>query len=134
MSAVRDIASNHRGVLALSAAISTNTNTDGSAVDMADFELGVMFLMAVTAYTDGDYELVIQESADGSTGWTDVAAASLIGATVTLSAATAGGAVMGKQGAFSTKRYLRARVTSTSVTTGATMHITCVQAGEYLPL
>ena len=119
-------------------AISSNTNTDGPAFDTADHEMGITFFMMILAYTDGDYELVLQDSADGSTDWQDIADAEKLPtpgtAAITLGALTADGAVAAKQGCWSTRRYVRARVTSTSVTTGASVLTGVIKHGEYLPL
>lgn len=138
MSAVRDAQSMFDAYKSDFTAISTDTNTDGPAFDTKDHEMGTTFLIACVAYTDGDYELVPQESDDGSTGWTDIDAASLLpqpGTTaVSVGALTADGAVMGKLGCFSTKRYVRARVTSTGTTSGASIFTAIIKHGEYLPL
>ena len=113
-------------------AISTNTDTVSAAVDTADYDEGSMFAIWITSYTDGDYLLVIQESDDGSTGWADLSADKYIGDQPDLSAASI--FVMSSVGCFSTKRYLRAVVRSTNVTTGASALVTYTAKGEYQPV
>ena len=138
MGAVRDAQSYFSVYKSDYTAISANGNTDGPAFDTADHEMGITFVMACCAYTDGDYELVIQDSADGSTDWTDIADGEKLptpGTTaVTVGALTADGALMAKQGCFSTRRYVRARVTATSVTSGATIFTAIIKHGENLSL
>lgn len=137
MGAVRDAQAEYDVYKSDFTAISTDTNTDGPTFDTKDHELGITFVMACVAYTDGDYELVPQDSPDGST-WTDIPAAKLLPqpgtASVSIGALTADGAVMAKLGCFSTERYVRARVTSTSTTSGASIFTAIIKHGEYLPL
>jgi hypothetical protein len=101
-------------------AVATNTATNGAAVDLdqtgADYRIAtaVVFL---GAWTDGAFAPKVQESADGSTGWTDVPAARV-----------QGGASLGAAQAITeigvipdpgSARFIRVVVTSTGVTTGA---------------
>lgn len=138
MGAIKDAQSYFDGYQSDYVAITGNGNSDGAAFDTASHQMGITFLMGVAAYTDGDYELVIQDSADGSTDWQDVAAAKLLPqpgtAAVTLGAVTSDGDMLAKAGCFSTRRYVRARVTATSVTSGATVYVVIIKHGEYLPL
>lgn len=104
---------NHTSVVA-------NGNTDGTAIDLdqsgADFRT-LMFVLLTGTRTDGTYTAVPQESADGSTGWTDVPAARLMGSAAV---STANG--LGEVGVIpdpSNARFLRLRIAATSVTTGA---------------
>lgn len=117
-----------------SATINTDTATNGVIIDTADFDMGIKFAFDVSAYTDGSYAISYEEGDDS--GLSDAAAVpadKVIGAAVTLTAATAAGAVFTGNGVFSTKRYVRAVITSTATTTGATMSAVAVQAGEYNP-
>lgn len=104
-------------------AISTNTTTDGNIIDTQGFK-SVEFLYFTGAYTDGSYSLLITEGdasnlSDGtSTGNSDVL-------TETTLAITAANTVK-KIGYIGTKRYLRFRCVSTSVTSGATLGAICV--------
>jgi hypothetical protein len=54
-----------------------STAIEGSAIDSANYE-GVMFVAQLGAIVSGAVtSLKLQESADGSTGWTDVASTSI---------------------------------------------------------
>lgn len=103
-------------------AISTNTSTNGTAVDLdqtgQDFRVA-MLIAAMGAWTDGTYTFVVQESADGSTGWTNVPSDRLQG-TAALGAANAVGEI-GVIPDPQNARFLRCQVVSTGVTTGAAM-------------
>jgi hypothetical protein len=99
-------------------AISSNTTTAGSIIDTSGFE-SVTFIQAIGAYTDGTYTLLIEDGDDS--GLSDAAAVAddfLIGteAATDLSAANSS-SMIGYNGK---KRYVRASIVSTSVTTGAT--------------
>lgn len=129
---VKDIVSNIRSIIVLlGSAIASNTTTTGASVDTADFGEGLAFFCNVRSFTDGVYTLSAQES-DDNVNFTAVAAEKVIGSSAQ-SAAT-GSNPMGKIGVFSTKRYVRPIVVSTGVTTGATVDVVAVQAGEYLPV
>lgn len=113
----------------LVATISSDTDTFGAAVDTADFDMGVGFYARFTNYTDGDYALSVQDSDDGSTDWQDVTADSL---QITEEVSASGDQTV-KQGAFGTRRFQRAKITSTNVTTGADVAILAVKAAELKP-
>lgn len=104
------------------ATIATNTNTDGVAVGLdqsgADYRVATAVVYA-GALTDGSYAAVVQESANGTSGWTDVPAARLQGA-ATVSAAN-GVAEVGVIPDPSTAPFLRIRVVSTGTTTGGSI-------------
>lgn len=100
-------------------AVSGNGNSDGASIDLdqsgADYRT-IMFVLLVGTRTDGTYTAVPQESADGSTGWTNVPADRLQG-----SAALAAANAVGEVGVIpdpSNSPFLRLRVTAASVTTG----------------
>ncbi len=113
----------------LVATISSDTDTFSAAVDTADFDMGVGFYARFTNYTDGDYALSVQDSDDGSTDWQDVTADSL---QITEEVSASGDQTV-KQGAFGTRRFQRAKITSTNVTTGADVAILAVKAAELKP-
>lgn len=99
--------------------VSGNGNTDGTAIDLdqsgADFR-EVVFVIMLGDITDGTYTAVPQESADGSTGWTNVPAARLLG-----SAAVSADHAVGEIGVIpdpGTARFVRLRVTASAVTSG----------------
>lgn len=101
--------------------ISTDTTTTGAIIDCADYDNGIYFAMVASSYTDGTYTLKIEDGDDsGLSDAADVPAAQLVYGTLpVLSAATAEGAALYKEGVFGTKRYVRVSVVSTSTTTGA---------------
>lgn len=107
------------------AAITTNTTTNGTAVDLdqtgQDFRVATLVAVSGTL-TDGTYAFKVQESADGSTGWTDIPAARLQGSNPSI--ASSEDNVVKEVGVVpepGTARFLRAVCTSTSVTTGGTV-------------
>lgn len=111
--------------------ISSNTDTVSPAVDTVDYDEGLMVGMWVSSYTDGTFTLVIQDSPDGSTDWQDLPAEKVIGeAVLTGDSAFA----MSTIGCFSNRRYIRAVVRSTGVTTGADASVVYIAKGEYQPV
>jgi hypothetical protein len=131
--AIQDISSDLKTVCAQTATISTNTTTNGSSIDTADYEMGLMFLFFLPSRTDGSYQLNLQESADGST-WADIPSTKLIGSEGALTAALAAAGTVSKVGVFSNLQYVRSQIVSTSVTTGATAMVLAVQKGELMPV
>jgi hypothetical protein len=134
--AVKDIASNlQHNVAVESQVIATDTTTAGAIFDTADFELGLMFAMTVSAYTDGTYTLLIEESDDsGMSGAVAVTGDKLIGALPALSAVDTEGDVMAKAGVISNLRYVRPSIVSTATTSGATMSVVATQKAETMPV
>ena len=131
--ASRDNHSNQVVRVALAqAAISTNTTTNGVIIDTADYGMGVKFAFNVASYTDGTYTVSFQEGdAADLLDATAVPADKIIGTAPVLSAVSGGS--LPSCGVHSTKRYVRAVVTSTGVTTGATVGGVVVLSGEYNP-
>jgi hypothetical protein len=114
-----------------STAISGDGNTDGTAVGLAQSGQNyrtAMFVATCTARTDGTFTLVPQESANGSTGWTDVPAARVQGAGAALSAVNTV-AEIGVIPDPGVSPFLRLRVTATAVTSGGTV-TGCVLLGS----
>lgn len=117
-------------------AISTNTNTDGASIGLdqsgSDFRY-VLFVLAAGAVTDGTYTAVPQESANGSTGWTDVPAARLQGSAALTAANTV--KAIGVIPDPGTAPFVRVRVTSTAVTTGGSISaIALLSSGDRVPV
>lgn len=104
------------------AAITSNTTTNGTAVDLdqsgQDFRVATM-VVATGTLTDGNYAFKVQESSTGTGGWTDVPADRLQGSVPT-AAATDDNKVY-EVGVVPNERYIRAVCTSTTVTTGGTL-------------
>ena len=129
-----DIANDLQPTVALvETAINTDTSTPGASVDTADFEAGIMFAMAISNYSAGDFQLVIQESDDdgGSDPWTNIGAENYTVGPDTVSADT-GSNPMVKAGAFSTKQFLRPVVVSTN-SGDATAAVFTVMKAELRP-
>jgi hypothetical protein len=127
--------------LSSSGAITTNTTTAGAILDTAQFEMGITYFMGCPARTDGTYKLLL-EWGDNSALSDAVAvpAANLLvttGAnpvTTGITAATASGGEFLKVGVIcGDKRYIRASVVSTGVTSGATISVLCARSSECLP-
>lgn len=132
--AVKDIRSDLKVSLALEAEITSDTTTAGAIFDTADFELGLMFAVASTTYTDGTYTLLIEESDDsGMAGAVAVTGDKLIGSLPAVSAVTADGADYATVGIISNLRFVRASLVSTSTTTGAFLNVTAIQKAENMP-
>jgi hypothetical protein len=103
------------------AARTTNTTVNGSTVNMSQGGLVFRTAMVVAwagAVTDGTHTVVLEDSPDG-TAWTPVDPQYLQG---TLTAfATASANTVQRQAYTGEKPFLRAKVTSATVTTGGTV-------------
>lgn len=133
--AVKDIRSNVKQTVALTAVITTDTTTNGAILDTADFELGLMFGLDITAFTDGTYTLALQESDDsGMAGAVAITGDKLIGTLPVATAATAQGADLGTVGVISNLRFVRAQIVSAGTTTGATANVIATQVAENMPV
>lgn len=102
----------------LSPVARTDGTANGTAVDrvVSGGTGDAVLLVSTGTITDGSHAIKVQESADGSTGWTDLAAANIQGAMPTVVAANDD--TMFEVGLRPTLRYLRAVATSTGSTTG----------------
>jgi hypothetical protein len=141
--AVRDMISTMSARLSSHTAITSNGITNGTIMDTAEYDLGVSFVMSAPIRTDGTYKLTFMEGDDsGLTDGTVVPADKIItlantadDAVITgITAATTGPANLIKRaGVHSTKRYVRAVVNATAVTTGATISVTALLGAELIP-
>lgn len=95
----------------LPAALKTTTN--GSAVDTVQSGgmQDVVLIVDAGTVTDGTHAITVQESADGSTGWTNVAAGNLTGTLPSLTSSADEAVTM--VAVRPTKRYVRAVSTVT---------------------
>ena len=115
-------------------AISSDTVTNGDIIDTADFDMGIKFAFDVSAFTDGVFAISYEDGDDS--GLSDAAAVDsekIIGDALSLTAATGAADDHPGNGLFSTRRFVRAVVTSTGTTSGATVGAVAVEAGEYNP-
>jgi hypothetical protein len=118
-------------VAGINLALDDNETNAGVIVDTANFDLGLYFAPILTAWTDGDHTLLIEEGSDsGLSDATTVGAEKLVGDIPILSAINANGDILECVGVHSTKRYVRASFVSTGVTTGAVGTIQAVKGAE----
>ena len=114
---MRDIYSNLDAVVALAPAVQS-ASTQGPAIDLITGK-GVAFIVNTGAIvSSGDFGVTLQESADGSTGWTDVAAAEV----QTNAPATLVAASVYRLGYLGYERYVRlslVKTGGTSIAAGA---------------
>lgn len=132
--AVKDIRSNLKEIVAFSAVINSDVTTNGAILDTADFELGLMFSVAITVFGVGSYTLLLEESDDsGMSGAVAITGDKLIGTLPVLGAATAQGATLETVGVISNLRYVRASIVSVTSTT-TTVVVTATQKAENMPV
>jgi hypothetical protein len=113
---MRDLHNNVSAAVALTPrAIATDTTTSGTAVDLQGYE-GVEFVVATGVLTDGAYVVNLQESDVSGSGYTDVAAADMLGTEPNFAATDDN--VVGVVGYRGNKRYVRLQIVSTGTTTG----------------
>lgn len=106
-------------------AITTDTTTDGNAIDLKGYDSAEVYVVTGTV-TDGDYTLILEESATGSFGGEETAVADtdLVG-TEALASFTADtdDNKIGRVGYVGSKRYIRPTIVSTSTSSGATLGV-----------
>lgn len=107
-------------VKSLSPVARTDGTANGTAVDrmvnggMQD----AVVIVSTGTVTDGSHAISVQDSADGSTDWTAVAAAQLQGSAPTIVAASDD--TVFEFGVQASRRYLRVVAVTTGATTGGT--------------
>jgi hypothetical protein len=120
--AKKDLHNNIQPVVAVNIqAIASNTTVTGNAIDLAGFQ-GCEFIFVTGTVTDGDYAVEITECDTTGGDYTAVADADLLGteaATSTLD--NTDDNKYGKIGYIGSKQFVKATITSTNVTTGATV-------------
>lgn len=134
---VLDITNNIQVEVAFNALISANGTNFTSSVNMIDFNNGFMFTLYSTAHSDGTYELILQDSPDDSV-WTDIPAEKLndpggLGS-ITLVSTTSPGDLMPSIGAFSSNKFVRGKIISTLVTSGANMEVIVSKMADKSPV
>jgi hypothetical protein len=115
--------------------VSGSTTTAGAIIDTAGYSKGVYFGLQVNAWTDGTYTLKLEHGDNASlTDAAVVPTANLVYGTLpAISAAIAEGGAYVREGVFGTKRYVRASVVSTSVSTGATVAVVAILTANLAP-
>ena len=140
--AVRDMITTMLTRLSSYNLITTNTTVNGHVIDTSLFPLGVSYFMAAPGFTDGVYKLTFTEGdepdlSDGVTVTDDkiIPIQDPVQDAVNTGAAkiTLLGNLAQRAGLHSTKRYIRADVVSTGVTTGATIVVMCTLGAQVLP-
>ncbi len=117
---MRDLHNNVSPAVALDpAAITTDTTTDGNAIDLQGFE-SCEFIAYSGTVTDGTYTPVIEESDTGAFAGEEnaVADAVLLGTEAAAAFASADDNAVKRIGYVGGKRYVRFTVVSASTTTG----------------
>jgi hypothetical protein len=109
---VKDLKNNIALTQSLAPAART-ASANGTGVDLQGSESAVV-MFSLGALTDGTHTPKVQESDASGSGYTDVAAADLIGSLSALSANT-----IQQVGYIGNKRYIRAVLTVAGATTGA---------------
>lgn len=111
----RDMQNEISAAVTIAPAANRTATTTGSAVDLAGFRSAVALVQFGTV-TDGTWTATIEDSDDGSTGWTTVT--DLSGAFVARTSAN--DETVEEVAYLGTKRYIRVVVTETvASTTGA---------------
>lgn len=115
--------------------IGSDTTTVGAIFDTRNFDLGIYFALQVTNRTDGTFTLLLEDGDDAALAdAAAVPAANLVYGTLpALSADVAEGAMLPREGVHSTKRYIRASIVSTVVTTGADAQVLIIKDAEMMP-
>lgn len=67
-----DFQNSHLSGISLTPSGARNSSANGAAVDMKEAELGLFALLHTGTITDGTHDITLEESADGSTGWTAI--------------------------------------------------------------
>lgn len=117
----------HAVISVNAATISSNTTTTGTGVDLhanLDHAQSALVLVQSGTLTDGSYAVTLEESADNST-FNTVAAPDLQGTAPTY--ASTDDNKMTVLGYVGSKRYLRVKIVSTSVTSGGVMSAVIVR-------
>jgi hypothetical protein len=132
--AVRDITTRLDNKIIFNEVLTDDTETDGVIIDTADFELGITFIFAITAFSAGSFEFQIFESdADDMAGEVAVDSDKLIGTLPTLTALTADNTSIDGVGVFSNLRYLRVKVVPDSASGNNSVLGFAVQESEFQP-
>lgn len=133
---IKDQVTHHSFRQIMNAAIASNTTTNSEIIDTEGAPLGLTFAAYASAYTDGTYAFSFQhgEQANLSDAET-VPAESFVNQEniPNVTAAAVAGALVGKAGLFSLRRYVRVVVTSTGVTSGATLQIVAMESPDVIP-
>ena len=132
----RDIVNNVAYYSAFKDVIDSDTTTYTEYFDTAIFSHGIGFFANVLSYADGTYTITLQHSEDHIT-WEDVPDDRQIfpDTNCVISADIPVKNYLPKVGAFSTYRYVRAKIVSTGITTsGAVLDVIFAGVGYIKPV
>jgi hypothetical protein len=121
---MRDLSHNISPALSLPPA-ARNASANGTAVDLLGFGTAAV-LVAFGAWTDGTHTPKLQESDNGTSGWTDVAAIDMAGSFSAVSSAAGQNAVQ-RASYIGNKRFIRPVLTLAGATTGALTSVQVVR-------
>jgi hypothetical protein len=115
------------------AAITTNTTTNGITINRLDYLAIEYFVKLEAVAGTGVFNVVLQESDDGSS-WADVDSSEVLGSASFNAASDILGTVK-RIGTVSKKQYSRLTIVSTGVATGSSLAATAVLANpRYEPV
>jgi hypothetical protein len=121
---MRDISKNLLAAISIDPqTISSDTTTNGTGVDVRDYDGVMVLFQSNDTVADGAYALKIQESDDDST-YTDVDSSEQIGTLSNFSSSAEGTQQIGYVG---NKRYVRPVITSTSTSSGGIFVATVIR-------
>lgn len=121
---MRDFARNISPALSLPPA-ARNATANGTAVDLLGFGTAAV-LVTFGAWTDGTHTPKLQESDNGTSGWTDVASIDMAGSFSAVSSAAGQNAVQ-RASYIGNKRFIRPVLTLSGATTGALSSVQVVR-------
>lgn len=114
---MQDIVTLNKGVMALtSRTIATNTTNIGDSIDLTGFNSAGFYIFSGVV-TDGVFTLSIEDS-DDNTNWTTVSDSNLNKTIASATFTAVNDNVCKSIGYIGSKRYVRLKIISTSVTTG----------------
>lgn len=134
--AVKDIRSNLQETIALFVDITGDGTDFGAALDTADFELGLMFSVAVTAFGAGTFTLTLEQASNNTftEDLSEITGDQLIGDLPEITGVTAQGAILETVGVISNLQFVRANVTAVGASGNTIVVITATQKAENMPV
>jgi hypothetical protein len=106
-------------------AITTNTTTTSEKIDTKGYN-SLTFGFYTGTITDGIYTPSFEGSNDGTTNWTVLGSDELLGTIANATLTATSDTLIKTIGIASRYRYYRAKIVSTSITTGGTLGIFCI--------
>jgi len=132
----RDIVNQLESHIVYNQPIVADGDTFSLEFDTIDFESGLYWSVFVTVYNDGDYLLSAQESDVGGfnqSDWDDVPTEAYCNEQPIANSVTGALDPIPILGVFSTKRYVRLKITASNVTSGANLAGLVTAKADYRP-